>query len=151
MAIRDEVSLPDIPVLSLSEEECKAFKDSFVKPFHLNRGPLFDFAVVKTPENVKLFTDFHHLVFDGFSMSVFLKELSKTLKKGGEIGTEGASYFTYVRNQKEMLSSDAGASYEKYFEELLSDFESTTELPADLRNESADGNKRFLYKDILSP
>ena len=148
MAIRDEVSLPDIPVLSLSEEECKAFKDSFVKPFHLNRGPLFDFAVVKTPENVKLFTDFHHLVFDGFSMSVFLKELSKTLKKGGEIGTEGASYFTYVRNQKEMLSSDAGASYEKYFEELLSDFESTTELPADLRNESADGNKRFLYKDI---
>ncbi len=148
MAIRDEVSAPEIPVLTMSEKESGAFRESFVKPFHLNRGPLFKLAVVRTPESVKLFTDFHHLVFDGFSMSVFLKELGKALKNEGELTGEGASYFTYVRNQKEMLASDTGASYEKYFEELLCDYESSTELPRDISSGSEAGNKRFLYADI---
>ena len=148
MAIKDEVSIPEIPVLTLSEEESRVFRDSFVQPFHLNRGPLFKFAVVKTSESVKFFTDFHHLIFDGFSMSVFLKELGEALKNGGELTGEGASYFTYVRKQKEMLSSEAGASYEKYFEDLLCDYEASTELPRDISSGSDAGNKRFLYADI---
>ena len=150
MAIKDEVSIPEIPVFTMSGEECASFRDSFVQPFHLNRGPLFRFAVIKTPESVKLFTDFHHLIFDGFSMSVFLKELGEALKNGGKPAGEGASYFTYVRNQKEMLASDAGASHEKYFEKLFCDYESSTELPKDISSgsDSDVGNKRFLYADI---
>ena len=146
MAIRDEVKIPEIPVTELSEEECEAFRNDFVKPFHLNRGPLFAFAVVKTQAAVRLFMDFHHLVFDGFSMNLFLRDLETAMKTPGEDPeSERASYFSYVRTQKEMLAGENGKEYEAYFSELLADYESSAELPGDRAAKQDSGRKRFAY------
>ena len=149
MSIKDEIIIPEIPVLEMSEEEAEEFKDDFVKPFHLSRGPLFEFAIIKTDEAVKLFIDFHHLIFDGFSFDAFLKELGTAIRtKGKGIQKEGASYFSYVRSQKEMLSGDNAERYDEYFGELLDEYESSTELPADISSGDSDGKKCFAYRDI---
>jgi len=149
MSVRDEISDPDIPVLDLSEKECEEFKESFVKAFHLNRGPLFEFAIVKTKTALKLFADFHHLVFDGFSMSIFLKELGIALKDTDSLPEgEAASYFTYVKSQKDMLLGEHKKEYEEYFADLLSDFESATELPGDITSDAGPGKKCFAYNEI---
>ena len=149
MSVRDEISDPEIPVLEMTDEECEKYKDDFVKAFHLNRGPLFDFAIVKTNSDIKLFADFHHLVFDGFSMSLFLKELGLSIKDTNALPEgEGASYFAYVKSQKEMLSGDHKKEYEDYFGELLADFESATELPGDITSDAGTGKKCFAYSEI---
>ena len=149
MSIKDEVVMPEIPVLEMSEDECSEFKGDFVKPFHLSRGPLFEFAIVKTGKAVKLFVDFHHLIFDGFSFNAFLKELGVALRnKGAQIEKEGASYFSYVKSQKEMLSGENAALYDEYFGELLGEYESSTELPADISSGEGTGKKSFAYRDI---
>ncbi len=149
MIIRDEEKMPDIPVLTMSASECNKFKDDFVKPFHLSRGPLFEFAIVRTPEDVNLFVDFHHLIFDGFSMNLFLKELGTALKDANAvIDKEGASYFAYIKNQKQMLEGERAEKYDKYFATLLEDYESSTELPADISTSETEGKKCFAYKNV---
>ncbi len=48
----------------------------FVKPFDLAKAPLFRAELVKITESSHvLFIDMHHLISDGYSMSVFMKEL----------------------------------------------------------------------------
>ncbi|MCR4557705.1 MAG: amino acid adenylation domain-containing protein [Saccharofermentans sp.] len=146
MSIKDEMIMPDIPVFEKSPEECERFKVDFVKPFHLNKGPLFRFTIVKTPDDVRVYSDFHHLVFDGFSMNEFLKELGIALKNdGADLEKENSSYFSYVKNQKKMLSGDKGAEYEEYFSKLLNEYESSTELPSDVTKGDKSGKKKFAY------
>ena len=145
VAIKDEISLPEIPVYEKSAEECEAFQKDFVKAFHLNRGPLFKFAIIKGKEDVKLYADFHHLIFDGFSMDRFLKELGKALKSDGKIEKEMSSYFAYIKNQKEMLESERGDEYEEYYANLLGEYESSTELPSDVSKAAEPGKKKFAY------
>ena len=145
MSVRDEVSLPEIVVKECSEEQFVALAADSVVPFTLDKGPLFRFAVVKTPGSVRLLCDLHHLVFDGFSMDLFLNGLGRALR-GESIEAESASYFTYVREQKAMLAGSA-AEYEEYFSSLLEDFESAAELPAD-KKAGAAGNSRRIYCDV---
>ncbi len=149
MAVRDEVTLPEIPVLEMSSEECEAYGESFVQAFHLNRGPLFRFGIVRTGDAVKLFTDFHHLVFDGFSMDLFLKEFGNALRdEDTDPDTEGASYFTYVREQKDLLAGEMAAEYDTYFEDLLSDYESPTEITGNVNGNAEAGKKAFVYQSF---
>ena len=149
VAIRNEEESCDIPVMEMTEEECETFKGGFVKAFHLNRGPLFELVIVKTDKAVRLFTDFHHLVFDGFSMSIFLRDLGRALKiPGTPPDTEGASYFAYVKNQKDMFTEERKGEYGEYFGRLFEDYESATELPADRTGEASSGNKCCAYGSI---
>ncbi|HAM68277.1 MAG TPA: hypothetical protein DCP68_01475 [Ruminococcus sp.] len=147
MAVRDAVNVPDIPVIEISEDALQAMISDSVVPFLTDKGPLFRMAIVRTPEAVRLLCDFHHLVFDGFSMNLFLNDLGKALRDGA-VETEGASYFAYVREQTALLSGDAGKEYAEYFAELLGDFESVTELPADLKSGGAAGRGKKIYHAV---
>ncbi|EJS62882.1 non-ribosomal peptide synthetase [Bacillus cereus] len=75
-----ELSLVDLSDIELTR------KDSVVKeyimgeinqPFNLEKGPLIRFKVLKTNVNSFIFLiTVHHIIFDGWSNSIFLKELS---------------------------------------------------------------------------
>jgi len=148
-AVKDPVEVSPIPVTEMSEAEANDFRLSFVRPFHLNRGPLFEFAIVRTPDAVLLFMDFHHLVFDGFSMSLFLKDLEKALKNDGSgPEPERASYAEYARAQKKILEGEKAGEYEEYFGTLFEDFDSATEIPADVPAGSGTGSKKLVYYDL---
>ncbi len=148
MTIKDEVLIPEIPVLELSSKEAEGYKDSFVRAFHLNRGPLFEFAIVKTEADVRLFADFHHLIFDGFSMNLFIGDLATSLK-GDKVARESASYFTYIRDNKAMLDGEKGEQYDRYFAGIFEDFEAETVLTSDLTDEKkTKGQKCYVKKPI---
>ena len=148
MAVKDDVIVPEIPVHTLSENDYTAqYEAGMIVPFRLNTAPLFRFAIIKTETAVRLFNDFHHLVFDGFSMNLFLRDLGEVLKNentGPE--PERASYFTYVTEQKAMFDGETGTEYAQYFETLLDDFTSSTELPKDISSGSHTGGKKYLYR-----
>ncbi|WHZ55988.1 non-ribosomal peptide synthetase [Metabacillus hrfriensis] len=53
------------------------FVKSLVKPFNLEKPPLFRVTVIKIGENKHLLlTDAHHIVFDGISMDIIMEEFS---------------------------------------------------------------------------
>ncbi|GAA0134965.1 hypothetical protein YSY43_18050 [Paenibacillus sp. YSY-4.3] len=74
--IGEEVVL-NVPCTELSRpEEAEQRFQHFVQPFDLTKAPLFRAELVKLSavEHI-LFVDMHHLISDGYSMAVFMKEL----------------------------------------------------------------------------
>ena len=52
-------------------------KENLVKPFDLNGGRLFHVRLLCDKEHYYLFLDYHHIIVDGTSMQVMLKDIDK--------------------------------------------------------------------------
>ena len=131
--VQDLEQAIDIPLTEMSEEELSNYKLEFVKPFNLNKGPLYRLEIVKTSQKVYLLTDFHHLVFDGGSYDIFLHQLCD-LMNGGEIEPEVMSYAAFVVAEKEAEKGADYAAARDYFQSRLGAVEGPTEIPSDLTN-----------------
>ncbi|HEX3028864.1 MAG TPA: amino acid adenylation domain-containing protein, partial [Clostridia bacterium] len=90
----NEVVLRIHPYIKAEIEEiemnCKTLKEvktkflEFVKPFDLSRAPLFRIGVLKTEKSSILLIDMHHIITDGTSQGVFVKEFN-ALYNGEEL------------------------------------------------------------------
>lgn len=81
--------------IEIPEKEVPDFREeslSFLRPFDLERGPLYRFELLHTPEGLILLSDIHHLVFDGTSLSAFVRQLA-CVYDGGECEEEGITLF----------------------------------------------------------
>ena len=71
-------SLPvKVPVTEMSDDALTVYKNEFVRPFNLNKAPLYRFEVVKTGSGVHLLLDVHHLVFDGGSADLLIRQIGR--------------------------------------------------------------------------
>ena len=102
------------------------------------KAPLFRISVAETEKAVSLLSDFHHLIFDGASVALFFEQL-KTLYEGGSIEPESYTYFDYAENEIKAESSDEFRNAEKFFDNMMKNFESASEITADLRGHAEDG------------
>lgn len=62
----------EVPVTEMSCLKLDSYKHEFVRPFDLQKPPLYRFEVVKTESGIKLLMDVHHLVFDGGSADLLI-------------------------------------------------------------------------------
>ena len=131
--IADPQQEVEVTFTNLSEEELERYKHEFVRPFNLNRGPLYRFEIVTTEKKVYLLMDIHHLVFDGASMDLFLNQLCASLD-GKPIEHEAQSYASFVYEEKEAENGADFAAASAWFQERLGAIEGVTEIPADLTN-----------------
>lgn len=102
------------------------------------KSPLFRISVAETEKAVYLLSDFHHLIFDGASVALFFEQL-KTLYEGGNIEPESYTYFDYAENEIKAENSDEFRNAEKFFDNMMKNFESASEITADLRGHAEDG------------
>ena len=109
---------PDVEVRTMTEAKFAAFKADFLQPFNLSEGPLFRAAIVRTGRTTYLLTDFHHLVFDGRSLDVFMAEFCAALD-GADPVPEKYSYFDYARDQKASDDSPEFAAAKAFFQEQM--------------------------------
>lgn len=65
---------------SLKEEDYPASLISLVKHFSLKDDALYRFKLLKKGDKKYLFFDFHHLIMDGNSINLFIKDFFKALK-----------------------------------------------------------------------
>lgn len=131
-----------VPVRSLSVDEANAYKAEFIKPFDLAAGPLYRFEVITTEQDVQLFMDMHHLVCDGGSYDMFIKELLARMMKQ-DVDAEACSYISFASAQH-----DDKARYgecKAFFAEQLKDFDIATEIPAD-KNDDSDKGEGIVVK-----
>ncbi len=123
----------EIVFTKLSETELEHYKQEFVRPFNLNRGPLYRFEIVTTEKQHYLLMDVHHLIFDGASFDLFLNQLCD-LMNGAALETEDMSYASFVQEEKDREGSEEFAAASAWFQERLGNCEGVTEIPADLTN-----------------
>ena len=109
----------------------EAIIQSFIHPFDLSRAPLLRVAAVnKGGGKIQMLMDMHHIVSDGSSFGVLIREL-KTLVKGGELAALRIQYKDYVQWQE---SEERKKDLEKqadYWQKLLEKRAPGLALPLD--------------------
>ncbi|OBP16327.1 hypothetical protein A5320_02650 [Rheinheimera sp. SA_1] len=105
--------------------------------FDLSRGPLVRFELVRLhSQHHLLLLNFHHIIFDGYSKGLFLKELGigyAHYKQGGtavELPPLPIQYRDYAVWQRETLAGTIGEQLQ-YWQHTLADAPALLNLPVD--------------------
>ena len=125
-------SLPvEVPITEMSDEALATYKNEFVRPFNLQKAPLYRFEVVKTESGAHLLMDVHHLVFDGGSADLLIRQIGSALE-GAAVEKENYTYLDFVSDQQKAEDSDTFKSAQQFFAEKLQTCEGASKIPADL-------------------
>ena len=119
-----------VPVVKTDETDIKALCKKYTQPFDLAKGPLFRFTVFVTPVGVCLFSDMHHLITDGTSVTLFNQNLAR-IYAGAEPMTEQVNEFMLSTYEQELKQSDRYKQAERFFAEQLAGVETDSNLIAD--------------------
>ena len=117
----------------------EAVRNEYRRPFDLAKGPLFRARLfsVDQRQHVLLFT-LHHIVFDFWSLWLILDEFrqlyaQRTTGTTALLPAPTASYFDFVRQQQEALTSERGERLWEYWSERLAGDLEPIELPCDFK------------------
>ena len=125
-------SLPvEVPITEMSDEALASYKNEFVRPFNLQKAPLYRFEVVKTESGVHLLMDVHHLIFDGGSADLLIRQIGAAFE-GKAVEKESYTYLDFVSDQQKAEDSDTFKAAQQFFAEKLQTCEGASEIPADL-------------------
>jgi amino acid adenylation domain-containing protein/thioester reductase-like protein len=101
---------PEILIFSQQsdQESLKFLKDQSRKPFNLALAPLWRTTLLTAPKNNYLLFTFHHLIADGWSLSIFFAELSRhynalNQKKTSQCKKSLPNYLDYIAWQNKLL------------------------------------------------
>lgn len=114
-----------------SKDTTEHIMKEFIKPFSLGTLPLVRFKLlkVKQKEHV-LLMDMHHIIFDGVSIGIFVKEFNE-FYKGNSLPELKIQYKDYAVWQKDFLSSDTLKHQEQYWLNAYKNEWSPLTLPLD--------------------
>ena len=129
----DEV--PNVLVEKCNQEPDHAFFQSRVRPFDLYKDDLYRLEVYETDSYIYYFQDFHHIIFDGLSISVFFNSIFSAYA-GNEVEEEDSTSFDFAVMEAENKGGDGWKEACKYFDGLLSDAESL-DYPDSIQPDSA--------------
>ncbi len=102
-----------------------------IKPFDISCAPLMRVKLFKTGElEHVLFVNFHHIIFDGMSYEIFMRELFE-IYEGRALSAEVPQYKDFCLWQKKFIQSKKYAQQEKIWLEMFSGDLPTLNMPAD--------------------
>ncbi|MCM1380707.1 MAG: amino acid adenylation domain-containing protein, partial [Muribaculaceae bacterium] len=131
---------PEISLISVTEEELKQYRAAFVKPFDLTADCLYRITVAETEKNVCLLADFHHVIFDGGSLDLFIEQTAKACE-GTAPEKEKYSCINYVIDSQNVLNSEHYKAGRAFFGKMLEDFENVSRIAPDLPGKEENGKK----------
>lgn len=135
---RSDEAEVNIDHIKIEESSIPLFRKEFPRPFDILQEPLYRMTVAETEDNVYLFADFHHIIFDGTSLRIFLQELGKAYDEE-KLRPEQYSYFNYVQDEIRKENTPSYKEAEEYFASKFKDFAGTSEIPADLNGKMEEG------------
>ncbi|MCP4157787.1 MAG: AMP-binding protein, partial [bacterium] len=107
------------------------YLETFIKPFSLTRAPLLRVELVKIETQKHIFlSDMHHIISDGVSMDIFVKEFSE-LYSGLELEKLKVQYKDYAAWQNRFMKSEKLSKQKQYWEEKFSEEVPVLALPID--------------------
>ncbi len=112
-------------------EPIDSYIKDFVTPFDLTKAPLIRVKLLRiSDEEHLLLADFHHIIFDGMSLEIFMRELFE-IYNGRELPELKEQYKDFCVWQKKFLASKANGDQEKVWFEMLSGELPTLDMPTD--------------------
>ncbi|URZ17236.1 non-ribosomal peptide synthetase [Clostridium felsineum] len=142
-----------IDYVNSSEEEVQQKLRRYVRPFNLMEGPLIRVMLIKI-NNMKniLMIDIHHIICDGMSFLILLRELF-CIYKGEMLEPLSIQYKDYSYWQNDLVNSGKLEKQEKYWLNIFSDeyqlLNLRTDFPRPL-TQSFEGNKISFQIDSLA-
>ena len=109
-----------ILVTTLTEEPSIDYFQHKVRPFNLLSDDLIRAEIVKTPHNVYLITDVHHIVYDGMSGNVFFNDIFNAYN-GISPSIEPITAFDYAIYEDNLLKGNAYEKAQAFFDDLVAD------------------------------
>lgn len=135
-----------IGVTDGNAEELDSIIDGFIQPFDLSRAPLIKVHVVRLEkEKSALLFDMHHIISDGASINIMLKELNG-LYHGDALVPVKTQYRDYAVWQKDYLKTRKLKEQEKYWLELFSDEASILNMPTDYPRPALQSFEGSIYR-----
>ncbi len=126
----------------------------FICPFDLSKVPLLRVSLVKVEDRrYILMYDMHHIISDGVSMSILIKEFME-IYKGGKLKDLRIQYKDYAVWQNEFLQSSKINEKKQYWLDRFSGEIPVLNMPTDfprpeIRNYDGDQVSCLLEKDIV--
>ncbi|MGB8192325.1 MAG: non-ribosomal peptide synthase/polyketide synthase, partial [Chitinophagaceae bacterium] len=150
------VAYSDIRDIENKEQKAREFvEQDFVRPFDLGRGPLLRAGLYQVDDNRWVLSYvMHHIISDGWSMGVLIRELLSYYKSYVNAGTHEVNdlriqYKDYAVWQQEQLSGEELESHRSYWLEQFSGSLPVIDLPSDKPRPAVKTyNGSVIYKQI---
>ena len=108
----------DVPLVEMLRLEKEPDATSLCRPFELLDSPLYRAAVIESPRGTSLWLDFHHIIADGTSTAIFLRDV-ETAYEGKTPDKESYTIFDASLDEEQLLRTDAPKRSEEHFATLL--------------------------------
>ncbi len=129
--LRDDTS--DLEITELDKKSMKKGFSELVNPFRLTSEPLTRISLIHDEPESLLFFDIHHLIFDGESLGVFMRDLEDAYA-GKKLIKETFTGFEAALDEKQRRLSTAYEKAKAYYTSLLEGID-TDCLPVRDKNE----------------
>ena len=129
-----------------AENKEEAFKN-FVKPFNLEKGPLYRFEICRTEDAALFLLDIHHIIFDGTSVKILLNSISEAYS-GKEPAKEEESLFDAALEEEKLYLKEEYKEAQHFFENEFEHEQYSTDIISDVK--FPDGKKTAGSLDIYA-
>ena len=135
-------TLPSVDLSAYTQtEQERIFQEHMTaeasRPFDLRRGPLFRLSLIcLSPEDHILITTFHHIIADGWSMAVMMREMTELYAafadgRPSPLQELPVQYADYAAWQRSWLQGEELARQLAYWKECLAGIPPVHEIPLD--------------------
>ncbi|WP_340672983.1 condensation domain-containing protein, partial [Brevibacillus agri] len=118
------------PVYALTEAEAAEMIRDFVRPFRLDKAPLFRAALIELTDKKEsiLILDMHHTITDGLSVGIMLKELA-ALYENRQLEPLSLHYKDYAVWESQLMHTQEWKKQEAYWLERFKEPVHPVRLP----------------------
>lgn len=118
----DGKTVREIPIEPMSDPEFDQIRPRLIEHIDVPGSDMCRFRIIDTPSAVWLLMVAHHIIFDGSSLRVFLRDLN-TVINGGNPSREKLSCFDLAHKEAEGRSSDEYLEQKEYYNKTFADFD----------------------------
>ncbi|WP_338400464.1 amino acid adenylation domain-containing protein [Bacillus thuringiensis] len=111
-------------------EDIETIINKFIRPFELEKGPLFRAELSENRGKYYLLIDMHHIISDGVSMNILINEFTE-LYNGGTLEPLKLQYNDFASWQNKFLKSEDIKAQEEYWINSFNDEIPVLNLPYD--------------------
>lgn len=105
----------------------------FIRPFTLDVAPLVRLGVIHMHDELNLLMlDMHHIITDGVSMTIWMKEFMQLYTEGESLDAPSLQYTDYAVWQQQQLNTELLANQKAFWLDQLGGTLPTLQLPVDL-------------------
>ena len=134
----DDAEINNIEIVKVDSISDDDIVRNDVRPIPIEDSQLFRFKIYETPDEVVLFTDFHHIITDGVSQNNLFRDIAD-IYENRELSEEIIDGYIYSLLEKDAENSEIYQSAEAFFDDKLTQGIESTVLTPDLNGNPDEG------------